>query len=149
MPPERNVSQDINRPNSALSNLSFSNSPMVLQNNYINSIVTPEILITDISEKYSATIPKCVSGIESDKMLVDKMENPYLIQLQSSLDLAISNAEKLYYNCDYIQCSKLTENILKQDPYHTACLPIYISCQVELKQSNSEYLKINRRTLQL
>lgn len=73
---------------------------------------------------------------ESEAMLVE--ENPIVLRLQESLDFLVTQAEQLYYNCDYQKCSLLTENILKQDPYHSACLPIHISCQVELKQSNSK-----------
>ncbi|GJQ84451.1 hypothetical protein Trydic_g15664 [Trypoxylus dichotomus] len=69
-----------------------------------------------------------------DPMVVE--ENPIFSKLQESLDFLVTQAEQLYYNCDYQKCSSLTENILKQDPYHSACLPIHISCQVELKQSN-------------
>lgn len=28
--------------------------------------------------------------------------------------------------------------VLKKDPYHTGCLPIHVSCLVELKQPNSK-----------
>lgn len=63
-----------------------------------------------------------------------------MMRLRDSLDMHVAEAERLYYNCDYQQCSQLTEAILKQDPYHTSCLPIHISCQVELKQSNSKLL---------
>lgn len=63
-----------------------------------------------------------------------------LTKLQDSLDLAVSEAERLYYNCDYQRCHALTEAVLKQDPYHYDCLPIHISCEVELKQSNSRVL---------
>ncbi|KAI4459131.1 hypothetical protein MML48_6g00001688 [Holotrichia oblita] len=63
-------------------------------------------------------------------------ENSIFSRLQHSLDFVVAQAERLYYNCDYQKCNNLTESILKQDPYHSACLPIHISCQVELKQSN-------------
>lgn len=65
-------------------------------------------------------------------------ENSIYSRLQHSLDFVVAQAERLYYNCDYQKCNNLTESILKQDPYHSACLPIHISCQVELKQSNSK-----------
>ncbi|CAH1987431.1 unnamed protein product [Acanthoscelides obtectus] len=62
--------------------------------------------------------------------------NTLLMKLKNSLDLQVAEAERLYYNCDYQACNLLTEAVLKMDPYHDACLPIHISCQVELKQSN-------------
>lgn len=73
---------------------------------------------------------------ESEEMNIDSLENSILARLQNSLDLSVSQAEKFYYNCDYVQCNKLTEYVLKHDPYHSGCLPIHISCLVELKQSN-------------
>ncbi|KAJ8962122.1 hypothetical protein NQ318_018079 [Aromia moschata] len=69
-------------------------------------------------------------------MQVESCDNLTMLKLKDSLDLQVAEAERLYYNCDYQQCSALTEAILKLDPYHDACLPIHISCQVELKQSN-------------
>ncbi|CAH1176896.1 unnamed protein product [Phaedon cochleariae] len=72
----------------------------------------------------------------SQPMVVEPCDNRMLLKLKNSLDLQVSEAERLYYNCDYQQCGLLTEAILKVDPYHEACLPIHISCQVELKQSN-------------
>lgn len=74
----------------------------------------------------------------TEKMHTENQENIYLMRLQNSLDLIVTEAERLYYDCDYTRCSMLTESILKQDPYHTACLPIHISCQVELNKSNSK-----------
>lgn len=60
-------------------------------------------------------------------------------KLQESLDLVVSNAERLYYNCEYQKCKQLTEEVLKKDPYHTDCLPVHIACLVELKESNSKF----------
>uniref|UniRef100_A0A1B6LCT4 Cell division cycle protein 16 homolog n=1 Tax=Graphocephala atropunctata TaxID=36148 RepID=A0A1B6LCT4_9HEMI len=57
-------------------------------------------------------------------------------RLPENLDLEVARAEKLYYACSYMQCFALTEEILKKDSYHTSCLPIHISCLVELKQVN-------------
>lgn len=62
-----------------------------------------------------------------------------LNKIQGSLDLVVSQAEKLYYNCEYQKCKKVTEGVLKKDPYHTDCLPVHIACLVELKESNSEF----------
>ncbi|KAG8274601.1 anaphase promoting complex subunit cdc16, partial [Homalodisca vitripennis] len=54
-------------------------------------------------------------------------------RLVDNLDLEAARAERLYYACSYRQCFSLTQEILKKDPYHTTCLPIHISCLVELK----------------
>lgn len=70
---------------------------------------------------------------------MESVDSVIVAKLKNSLDLQVAEAERLYYNCDYQRCSLLTEAILKKDPYHDACLPIHISCQVELKQSNSKY----------
>lgn len=66
------------------------------------------------------------------------IESALLMRLKDSLDLHVAQAERFYYNCDYQQCITLTESILKKDPYHNDCLPIHISCQVELNYSNSK-----------
>lgn len=60
--------------------------------------------------------------------------------LRNSLDLAVAEAERLYYNCSYQDSVMLTESVLQCDPYHQDCLPIHVACQVELKQSNSMYM---------
>lgn len=87
----------------------------------------------------SAKIANPVNSTPDVKPMDYAISNTMVIQrLQDSLDMVVSKAEQLYYNCDYQKCITLTENILKQDPYHSACLPIHISCLVELKQSNSE-----------
>jgi len=56
--------------------------------------------------------------------------------LATNLDLAVAQAERHYYNCNYQQCSQITEDVLKKDPYHSSCLPVHISCLVELKKVN-------------
>ncbi|XP_063589171.1 cell division cycle protein 16 homolog [Penaeus indicus] len=60
--------------------------------------------------------------------------------LATNADFITAQAEKLYYNCNFAQCHRLTQEVLKKDPYHTECLPIHVSCLVELKQSNSLFL---------
>lgn len=72
-------------------------------------------------------------------------EKAVLIKLKESLDMHVAEAERLYYNCDYKQCTELTEAILREDPYHSGCLPVHISCQVELKQSNSKYQVLSQK----
>ncbi|CAG9830325.1 unnamed protein product [Diabrotica balteata] len=73
---------------------------------------------------------------DDEHMQTEDLDNSILLKLKNSLDLQVAEAERLYYNCNYQLCSSMTEAILKVDPYHDACLPIHISCQVELKQSN-------------
>lgn len=53
-----------------------------------------------------------------------------------NLDLQAARAERLFYACHYDQCYKLTEEILKADPFHKRTLPLHISCLVDLKKSN-------------
>ena len=40
--------------------------------------------------------------------------------------------ERLYYNCEYHTTLRLRSVILKTDPHHPACLPIYVTLLVEL-----------------
>ncbi|XP_076672851.1 cell division cycle protein 16 [Andrena cerasifolii] len=58
-------------------------------------------------------------------------------RLLGNLDMEVSEAERLHYNCDYHKCFLLTERILKKDPYHNSCLPVHIACLVELKKTNA------------
>ncbi|XP_076655085.1 cell division cycle protein 16 isoform X2 [Halictus rubicundus] len=62
---------------------------------------------------------------------------PVSDRLLGNLDMEVSVAERLYYNCDYHKCFSLTERILKKDPYHNSCLPVHIACLVELKKTNA------------
>ncbi|CAG2060728.1 unnamed protein product, partial [Timema podura] len=64
-----------------------------------------------------------------------------LSQLSSNLDLAVSQAERAYYNCNYQLCGDITDAVLKKDPYHYECLPVHIGCLGELrKESKLFYL---------
>ncbi|XP_057663630.1 cell division cycle protein 16 homolog isoform X2 [Diorhabda carinulata] len=104
----------------------------ITNNPHPSTVRTPSIVITSSVLKNNDKNTKKTD--ENDQMHVD--DNSASIKLKNSLDLRVAEAERLYYNCDYRSCSALTENILKIDPYHDGCLPIHISCQVELKQSN-------------
>ncbi|KAJ4431999.1 hypothetical protein ANN_20613 [Periplaneta americana] len=64
--------------------------------------------------------------------------------LAANLDLAVAQAERHYYNCNYQQCSHITEDVLKKDPYHSGCLPVHISCLVELKKVNKLFYLAHR-----
>ncbi|XP_012220370.1 cell division cycle protein 16 homolog [Linepithema humile] len=65
-------------------------------------------------------------------------------RLADNLDMEVTKAERLYYNCDYHQCFSLTEKILKKDPYHNSCLPVHIACLVELKKTNALFYLAHR-----
>ncbi|XP_066253498.1 cell division cycle protein 16 homolog isoform X1 [Euwallacea similis] len=111
------------------------NQPVENTPGSVNSLpASPYIqLPTSIS---TPMIPSNVGKNDQNKMQVDTVIDAQIVaKLQCSLELLVSQAEVLYYNCDYQNCLKLTEQVLKKDPYHEGCLPIYISCMVELKQS--------------
>ena len=67
-------------------------------------------------------------------MIVPKTLEPSLL---INSDFIVSKAERHFYNCDYAQCFSLTTSVMKDDPFHTECLPIHISCLVELKKPNN------------
>ena len=46
--------------------------------------------------------------------------------LGDNSDVRVSELERLYYNCDYHTALRLSSAILKTDPHHPACLPIYV-----------------------
>lgn len=123
------------------SKILYGDSPFVLSNRLSIKIPQP---IKSPHTPFTIATPTSISTPNdrkkngtSQSMQVDRCENITLLKLKNSLDLQVAEAERMYYNCDYQQCSQLTETILKNDPYHDVCLPIHISCQVELKQSNS------------
>lgn len=118
--------------------LIFNNTPLqtstvVIQKNFANVLDTTRD--TSTTENTNISENEVNKNLDN-KVAMDPSETSVQVRLQNSLDLVVSQAELYYYNCDYVQCSKLTEHILKQDPYHTSCLPIHISCQVELKRSD-------------
>lgn len=71
----------------------------------------------------------------NNKPAQPKLPTPYE-SLNSSLDVLVCSAEKYFINYDFQVCHKMTSSILQKDPFHTACLPLHISCLVELKKSN-------------
>lgn len=103
------------------------------------SISTPNIVKNNDKNLQESEGNKSKQLDDVQQMHVDYVENPIGAKLRNNLDLQVAEAERLYYNCDYHQCNQLTEAILKEDPYHDVCLPIHISCQVEMKQSNSKH----------
>lgn len=97
--------------------------------------------------------PETISETSEENWNLDnnlQISNVLLIKIQSSLDFVVSQAEKLYYNCEYQKCKKVTESVLKKDSYHTDCLPVHIACMVELKESNSKFstLSVNCSLIQ-
>lgn len=78
---------------------------------------------------------------ESRLQKYTKPEDPKLPasldSLNDNLDVVVNMAERHFYNCSFSVSHNLTSAVLNSDPYHEACLPIHISCLVELKQSNS------------
>ncbi|XP_068155741.1 cell division cycle protein 16 homolog [Drosophila tropicalis] len=54
-----------------------------------------------------------------------------LSRIQRSTDLMAAEAEKCFYDCDYKQCLKILNDLLKVDPFHNNALTIQIACLVE------------------
>ncbi|KAH8311925.1 hypothetical protein KR044_008602 [Drosophila immigrans] len=57
--------------------------------------------------------------------------NDCLTRVQRSTDLMAAEAEKCFYDCDYKQCLKILNDLLKIDPFHNNALTIQIACLVE------------------
>ncbi|EDW14634.1 cell division cycle protein 16 homolog [Drosophila mojavensis] len=57
--------------------------------------------------------------------------NNCLSRVQRSTDLLAAEAEKCFYDCDYKQCLKILNSLLKVDPFHNNALTIQIACLVE------------------
>ncbi|KAK3888761.1 hypothetical protein Pcinc_007234 [Petrolisthes cinctipes] len=96
--------------------------------------------LSDVCSENEVAIVKTVYETRINKYSSPNQPVPSLPTLASNADFITAQAEKLYYNCNYAQCYRLTQEVLKKDPYHTDCLPIHISCLVELKQSNTLFL---------
>eukprot|EP00039_Didymoeca_costata_P027951 m.19549 g.19549 ORF g.19549 m.19549 type:complete len:533 (+) comp6609_c0_seq1:98-1696(+) len=56
--------------------------------------------------------------------------------LDSNAEIAVTKAERYYYNCDFRRCYDITSKVLDTDPYHHSCLPIHLACLVELNDVN-------------
>lgn len=63
----------------------------------------------------------------------------YLEPLHNNLDYVVSLAEKHFNNCNYRESFKYSSIVIKDDPLHESCLPLYISCLVELREKNDLY----------
>lgn len=65
----------------------------------------------------------------------DMMVPPEL-DVTENIDLQVAKAERHFYNCDYLACHRITTVVMKEHTFHEDCLPIHISCLVELQKSN-------------
>ncbi|KAF7278115.1 cell division cycle protein 16 [Rhynchophorus ferrugineus] len=105
-----------------------------------NLQITPTSISTPMVAKNNERNLRKNQKLHMTKMQVDPLDNVNISKFQGSLDFHVAQSEILFYNCDYNKCINLTEEILKADPYHDGCLPLHISCLVELKQSNKLFL---------
>jgi len=76
------------------------------------------------------------SKIKKYSKPIDPKLPPGLESLNDNLDIVAGMAERHFYNCSYNLSYKMTSAVLSSDPYHEACLPIHITCLVELKKTN-------------
>lgn len=121
-------------------------------------LVTPLDHIKSVQHSFNQNMPSSVLEVSSSAFISTPNDNNYkmpnihlsagsgkpenhLNLLLNSLDIIVAQAEKCFFDCDYQRCSELTEKVLKHDPYHMACLPIHISCQVQANKSNSKHFK--------
>lgn len=56
--------------------------------------------------------------------------------LLGNAELMVSQAERMYTACDFRRCYQITTSVLDSDPFHHACLPIHLACQVELRDEH-------------
>ena len=64
----------------------------------------------------------------------DRCPSAMLSPLRKNLGVRVNYAERCLYGCDYRECLATLEDVLKQDPYHETCLPVYITCLVAVKK---------------
>lgn len=67
----------------------------------------------------------------ADLVIPDKFKS-----LRTNTEIQVHQAERHFYNCDYNQCFKITSSLMSVDPYNGNCLPIHVSCLIELEKSN-------------
>lgn len=58
--------------------------------------------------------------------------------LSDNLAVQVAIAERHFYNCDYPASHRLSSVVMKKDPFHEICLPIHVSCLVELRKPNGK-----------
>ena len=71
-----------------------------------------------------------------------KVPKTLVSTLNLNTDLIIAKAERHFYNCDYTQCHRLTTSVMKNNSFHADCLPIHISCLVELHKPNGKLKQV-------
>ena len=81
---------------------------------------------------YSGSLKKFSKVKLTSLSLVTKNTEKWSVMLGDNSDVGVSELERLYYNCDYHAALRLRSVILKTDPHHPACLPIYVTLLVEL-----------------
>ncbi|XP_076454302.1 cell division cycle protein 16 homolog isoform X2 [Babylonia areolata] len=60
-----------------------------------------------------------------------------LSSFRENMDVVVNQAERLYYNCDFQECYRITKDVLtRRDPLNSRCLPLHIAVLVELKKPN-------------
>lgn len=63
----------------------------------------------------------------------------HLQALSENLDMVTSLAIKHFNSCDFKACYQLTSLVMAKDQFHDGCLPVHVSCLVELKKKNELY----------
>jgi len=64
--------------------------------------------------------------------------------LKGNLAVEVALAERHFYNCDYPASHRASTKVMKKDPFHEGCLPIHISCLIELRKPNDLFLLAHR-----
>jgi hypothetical protein len=77
---------------------------------------------------YATKLKKYVSTA-TDEASVPPAEHSALAM---NPEVQVSMAERLYTQCDFQQCFATTTAILDSDPFHHACLPLHLACQVRV-----------------
>ena len=67
---------------------------------------------------------------------------PAELDVKENIDLQVAKAERHFYNCDYVQCNRITTSVIREHTFHEDCLPIHISCLVELQKSNGKNISL-------
>ncbi|XP_044762090.1 cell division cycle protein 16 homolog [Coccinella septempunctata] len=125
-----------------LDNIQLNITPCVISNLTPNFLSTPSVSTPNLpvprNEEEAKRNDKNARAMETETP--NEVDNACLEKLKENLEIITTQAERYYYNCEFSECAKLTDHILNEDPWHIACLPIHISCHVELKDSNRIFL---------
>ena len=62
-----------------------------------------------------------------------------LQMLNENLDMVTSLAIKHFNSSDFNSCYQLTSFVMQRDQFHDGCMPVHISCLVEMKRKNELY----------